>query len=71
MKKVVNISDMFHDDSFEGYNFWLADKDNAEFLGGGEEFAEFYPEYVEPIKKLMKEGKSYLCVNDDQEIQWG
>lgn len=68
---IVNISAQFHDDSFEGYNFWKATHDESEFLGGGEEFKRDYPDLVEKVEKAMKDGECYITLDDKHEIQWG
>ena len=67
----IDISAMFHDDSFEGYNFFQATEDDSTFIGGGEEFKQSYPELVKQVEAAMKDGKNYISLDDGTEIQWG
>jgi len=68
---IVNISAMFHDDSFEGYNFWKVTRDDSEFLGGGEAFKKNYPELVKQVEEAMAKKEIHISLDDGNEIQWG
>jgi len=74
MKQLINISDMFQDDSFECYNFVLASQDEAIYVDHDHDVIKAYKS---EILERMSQGKSYLAVDVEYdhdhilEIQWG
>jgi hypothetical protein len=75
MKQMINISHMFQDDTFESYNFFLADNNDVYQVGIEN---DLIVEYRNLIEERMKEGKSHLVIKNAVhmgeeifEIQWG
>ena len=72
---IHNISDMFHDDTFESYNFVLANQDEAYQVDADHEVVQAYKN---EILARMSQNKSHLVVDVETtdgdsilEIQWG
>lgn len=77
MKQIINLSDMFHDDTFESYNFWIADSEGTYQVGASDTLIQHMKSQIETA---MAAGKSHINTRklglvygsvEVLEIQWG
>lgn len=62
MKLVYNVSDMFHDESFEGFNFFMIGDQGETYQVEAD--SEYIKSLRSKIELAMVEGETYLNVRD-------